>query len=86
VALVITDVNMPLLGGAGLARILKQMRVDLPVLVISGLAPSAPKPADVEAAKNSTNAFLQKPFEAESLCGVVHQLIYSLSKSEKPTA
>ncbi len=74
--LVITDVDMPKLGGAGLTRMLLQLRPDLRVLAISGLSQSAADIASIPEARKLAHAFLQKPFKFEDLLGAVHRLLH----------
>jgi PAS domain S-box-containing protein len=74
--LVITDVDMPKLGGAGLIRTLMKLRPDLRVLFISGLAQSAVESSDMTAAEKLAHAFLQKPFKFEELLGAVDRLLH----------
>jgi PAS domain S-box-containing protein len=81
ISLVITDVDMPRLGGTELARTLSQIRPDIRLLAISGLAPDETDGSGVSAAKNLTHAFLPKPFNAVDLLGAVHRLLHL---SEKP--
>ncbi|HXP62495.1 MAG TPA: PAS domain S-box protein, partial [Dongiaceae bacterium] len=81
ISLVITDVDMPHLGGTELARTLSQIRPDIRLLAISGLSPDETDGSIVLAAKNVTHAFLLKPIKAEDLLGAVHRLLHS---SETP--
>ena len=71
-AMVITDVDMPRLGGADLVRMMLQLRPDLPVLTISGSEANAGIPA----ARNLARTFLQKPFKVEELMATVHGLLH----------
>jgi len=71
IALVITDVDMPLLGGIALSRALREKRPGVRVLAISGLSPE-----DSGAAHGDfTDAFLLKPVTADELLGTVHRLV-----------
>jgi PAS domain S-box-containing protein len=76
VALVITDVDMPRLGGTELAHTLSQIRPDIPLLAISGLPQDETDSSGVSAAKRVTHAFLPKPFNAVELLGAVHRLLH----------
>lgn len=80
VALVVTDVDMPRLGGVALARTLLHERPDLRVLAISGLARNVV--SDPEASPGIAHAFLLKPFKPGDLLGAVHRLLHAV---EKPT-
>jgi two-component system cell cycle sensor histidine kinase/response regulator CckA len=75
-ALVITDVDMPNLGGVGLTRMLWQLRPDLRILTISGKAQSMPEISSIPAAAKLAHAFLQKPFKFEELLLAVHRLLH----------
>jgi two-component system, cell cycle sensor histidine kinase and response regulator CckA len=75
IALVITDLDMPGLGGVELTRILRQLRPDLRVLIISGSADGGLDGLVVEAEANLTPAFLFKPFNTKVLLERVHQLL-----------
>jgi PAS domain S-box-containing protein len=76
ISLVITDVDMPRLGGTELARVLSRIRPDIRLLAISGMPSKEINASDVSAAKKVTHAFLLKPFKAEDLLGTVHRLIH----------
>jgi PAS domain S-box-containing protein len=72
IALLITDVMMPGLGGGGLIERLRQRRPGLPVLCTSGyasvdLASRGALPASV--------AFVEKPFTAKALLGEIEALL-----------
>jgi PAS domain S-box-containing protein len=71
VALVITDVDMPNLGGAGLAQILHRINPQLKILAMSGLASKdqTVRPVDFAA------AFIEKPFSVSTFLEFVHRLL-----------
>jgi two-component system, cell cycle sensor histidine kinase and response regulator CckA len=74
IRLVITDLHMPNLDGAMLARALRRLNPAVKVLVVSGLSSSlgnrpAYKPEEF------ADAFLQKPFKPEALLAKVHELL-----------
>jgi PAS domain S-box-containing protein len=78
IALVITDSDMPLLGGAALARALRQKRPGVRILAVSGLSPE-----DAGGGQDEfTDAFLLKPVTADELLGTVHRL---LQGARRPT-
>jgi PAS domain S-box-containing protein len=81
ISLVITDVDMPRLGGIELARTLSQIRPDIRLLAISGLSAGETGGSAVSAAKKVTHAFLLKPFDAVSLLGAVHRLLHPSEKT-----
>jgi PAS domain S-box-containing protein len=81
IALVITDVDMPLLDGAALVRIVAQLRPDLPLIVMSGHAADASNAAALTTAKKSAHDFLLKPFPAETLLATVHKFLQPKTKT-----
>ncbi len=74
IALVLTDVDMPHLGGDALARILIGMQPSVRLLVMSGLA-SIEHRGEIATARKLAHSFLQKPFTAESLLAAVHDAL-----------
>lgn len=70
--LLITDVAMPNITGAELARRLRAAHPGLKVLYISGYADSPPEPGEAAA---EDAAFLQKPFSADSLGRKIRQML-----------
>jgi PAS domain S-box-containing protein len=76
IALVISDVDMPRLGGIALAGILAQFRPELRLLVISGMALADPGDSQDEPTKKWTHPFLLKPFSHQMLVNSVHELLH----------
>jgi two-component system response regulator FixJ len=68
----ITDVRMPGLTGLELVRRLRELAVDLPVVMITG---HADVPMAVEAMKAGVVDFIEKPFEDDALLGVVRRTL-----------
>ena len=66
----ITDVRMPGLTGLELVRRLRELSVDLPVVVITGHADVS---MAVEAMKAGVLDFIEKPFEDEGLLNTVRR-------------
>jgi two-component system, LuxR family, response regulator FixJ len=69
---VITDVRMPGLSGIDLLRRLKELEVDVPVIVITG---HGDVPLAVEAMKIGAADFLEKPFDDEVLLASVRSAL-----------
>jgi len=69
---VITDVWMPDIGGLELVRMLKKLKVDLPVIVITG---HGDVPLAVEAMKAGAVDFIEKPYDGETLLAAVRSAL-----------
>src|SRR6516165_7744411 len=65
---VITDVRMPGMSGIDLLKRLREMKIDVPVIVITG---HGDVPMAVEAMKVGASDFLEKPFDDEVLLASV---------------
>ncbi len=69
---VMTDVCMPGLDGLELQRRMKERRIPLPVIVMTGRGDI---PIAVRAMKAGAVDFLEKPFSDEDLLGAVHRAL-----------
>ncbi len=71
-ALILVDLRMPRLDGAGLVRLLRTSRqwVDVPVVMLSGEVG-----AEAIAATVGVNAFLSKPVETDQLIDTITTLL-----------
>jgi len=83
-SLIITDVDMPRLGGLALTRSLLQLFPDIRVLAISGMSARTTSESDIPAMKELAHAFLSKPFKAEDLLAAVHQMLHPPGKADPP--
>ncbi len=72
VSCVITDVRMPGLSGIDLLRRLKELKIEVPVIVITG---HGDVPLAVEAMKVGAVDFLEKPFDDEVLLASVRSAL-----------
>lgn len=73
VKLVVTDMDMPNMGGARLAQRVRQSRPEVRILTMSG------SESDADAAAQAglvADAFLPKPFAAERLLSLTHELLH----------
>ncbi|GAB1342570.1 hypothetical protein MASR1M101_16970 [Gemmatimonas sp.] len=68
--LVLLDLTMPNLSGEQTLRALRDLRPDIPVLMMSGYAE-----ADVRQEAGDCSGFLQKPFSAVELIGAVRRVV-----------
>ncbi|HTV30453.1 MAG TPA: response regulator FixJ [Xanthobacteraceae bacterium] len=69
---VITDVRMPEMNGIDLMRRLREMKIEVPVIVITG---HGDVPLAVEAMKFGATDFLEKPFDDEVLLASVRSAL-----------
>jgi CheY-like chemotaxis protein len=75
-ALVITDVDMPRLGGVALAQHLLTLRPDIRLLAMSGLSRVESDKSDTPAMRDLAHAFLIKPFKVEDLLLTVNGVLH----------
>ena len=79
VRLLLTDLGMPVLGGAALAHTLRRLQPGLRIIAMSG-AGSAPKAT----ASAFMSAFLAKPFQAETLLPLIHRVLHEPASPTAP--
>jgi len=80
---VITDVRMPELSGVDLLRRLRELKVDLPVIVITGHGDIQ---LAVEAMKIGAVDFIEKPFDDEMLLASVKSALGRLERDAQQRA
>jgi len=73
IGLVITDLDMPTLDGSALAGNIRQLKPTMKILAMSGLKAASADPLQPE---NFEEAFLLKPFTAQELLVLTHQLLH----------
>ena len=79
-SLVITDVDMPRLGGVALAHALLRLRPNLRLVAMSGSPRNETDTSDPSAMQKLAHAFLLKPFTSEDLLGVMARLLHPPGK------
>jgi two-component system, cell cycle sensor histidine kinase and response regulator CckA len=73
IRLVLTDTSMPYMDGAALARALKKMKSDLPIIASTGQGEQAGLPEfEALGVKN----FLAKPYNTEQLLATIHDVLH----------
>ena len=70
--LIITDMRMPEMDGLELLKRVRQVRKDLPVIVLTGYATLK---SGLEAIKEGVNEYLSKPFEVRELMRAVNEAL-----------
>jgi signal transduction histidine kinase/ActR/RegA family two-component response regulator len=73
VTAVLLDLSMPRMGGQETFRHLREVRPDLPVILMSGYGEQSAAP-DLDGSGQGITAFLQKPFLAEDLIAVLRRV------------
>ncbi len=69
--LVISDYNMPSLSGIDFARFVREVRTDLPVMIISGLIDDELR---LEAQEAGVSELISKPFSLNAFCAAVKRI------------
>lgn len=82
VSLVVSDDDMPRLGGIALAGALRQIRPCLPILGMSGMSGGKNGHAGIPDLESVANGFLRKPFGPDELLGAVARLLHPAGQRE----
>ena len=72
IKVVLTDLDMPTLGGAAVVSALREAHGNVPVIIMSGLPPSKDSP---EAARLGVQGIIGKPFKAEDLLTLIRDVL-----------
>lgn len=80
VAVVITDLMMPVLDGAIAIRAIRRLSATVPIIVVSGVEPDAAA-GSVLRATEGTLRQLQKPYRADELLRVLYEVLHSAHSS-----
>lgn len=80
---IITDIRMPDVSGIDLLRRVKEMRVDMPVIVITG---HGDVPLAVEAMKLGAFDFFEKPFDDEAIVSAARLALDRSKQTERASA
>jgi two-component system response regulator FixJ len=77
---IVSDVKMPEMSGVELLHYLRQKKLRLPVILITG---HADVPMAVEAMKNGAVDFLEKPFDDEVLLNAVRSALAAIENASQ---
>lgn len=80
---IVSDVRMPGMSGVELVRYLKSSNIDMPVIIMSGVADIA---LAVEAMKAGAVDFLEKPLNSASLLEAVRSVAMTVPGTPPPVA
>ena len=82
VQLLLTDLEMPILGGPALAKALRRIRPDLRIIAMSGAASRRSSATH----KEFTSSYIAKPFQAETLLSLVRATLDAPAPAPAPAA
>lgn len=87
VKLVVTDLDMPLMDGINLGRVLRRLNPSIKIIISTGLGGrSGADRRQEELEALGVSAILTKPYTAEKLLKVVHTVLEDKDRSAAPTA
>ena len=72
IRVILTDLDMPALGGACVVSALREAHGNVPVIIMSGLPPAKDSP---EVARLSVQGIIGKPFKAEDLLTLIRDVL-----------
>jgi len=79
VSLILTDLDMPTMGGASVVTALRKAHGKVPVIIMSGLPPASDSP---EVARLDVQGIIGKPFKAEELLMLIRDVLDGASSSD----
>ena len=77
--IVVTDYNMPGLSGLDVAKQVRKIRPEIPIIVTSG---NVDQELQTRAGEAGVSALIPKPFSAEYFCDLVQQLLHPSETTE----
>jgi two-component system response regulator FixJ len=80
---IVTDVRMPELSGIDLLRRLRELKMEVPVIVITG---HADVPLAVQAMKMGATEFFEKPFDDEAMLACIRAALHEQERKQKVQA
>jgi PAS domain S-box-containing protein len=82
IAVVLTDIMMPLMNGVALVRALQKMKPGIPVIASTGLGEKAHL---AELKEMGIETVLKKPYNADTLLHTIHGVLHPLAAVERGT-
>jgi CheY-like chemotaxis protein len=79
IRVVLTDISMPYMDGVALARALRKMKPDVPIIAFTGQDPETRRK---ELQTINVDNFIRKPFGTEKLLAAVHTSIGTTNEAE----
>ena len=76
IKLVLTDLDMPLMGGVAMMRVIRKMNPQIKIIISSGKMSGLADPASAAAMKDlDVSSVLAKPYTAETVLRLVHDVL-----------